>query len=124
MKCIDIMVDTNIVYDEVFVFNRPINIETNDDSRCIKVSLQDEVDIYGVKVDMSNAVVKVVRLIQKSIEGIEVKNEDGGTEGIYITKWKNELHMETSCARFCIIKLSDYKVQIGVKTYIPVVKES
>lgn len=123
MKCIDIIVETNTVYDEVYVFNRPINIEISNDNRCIKVSLQDEVDVYGVKVDMRQAISNVVRLIQNAIDGIEVKNEYGETVSIDTTKWQNELHMETSCARFCIIKHSDYKVQIGVKTYVPSVKE-
>lgn len=124
MKSIDIIIDVNTVYDEVYTFNRPINIEANDDSRQIKVSLQNEVDISGVKVDTCQAIAKVVRLIQNAIDGIEVKNEDGGTESINTVKWKNELHMETSCARFDVIKLSDYQVILKVKTYVPVVKVS
>lgn len=124
MKCIDIMVEINTVYDEVYTFNRPINIEISDDSRQIKVSLQHEVDIYGIKVDMRQAISNVVRLIQNAIDGIEVKNEYGETVLIDTTQWQNELHMETSCARFHINKLSDYQVQLGIKTYVPVVKES
>ena len=123
MKKISMIIKTDKVYDELYQFNNDINIETADNGKRLILS-KDDADIYGIKVNMHNALVSVVRIIKKEIDGIKIQNEYGQTASIKTSQCGAELTMNVSCAYFRVEKLSDYMYQIEVETKFPIVVES
>lgn len=123
MKEISMIIKTDKVYSEFYQFNNDINIETADGGKRLIVS-KDDVDIYGIKVNMYNALVDVVRIIKKEIDGIKFQNEHGQTASIKTSQCGAELTMNVSCAYFRLEKISDYAYQVHVEIKFPIVELS
>ena len=123
MKEISIIIKSDVVYDEQFQFNHDINIETADNGKRLKLA-KDDVDIYGIKIKMHNALANIVRIIKKEIDGLKILNEYGQTASLKTSQCGAELIIDVPCAYFKVNKTSDYLYQIQVETKVPIVEES